>query len=73
MLMAELRASHQVNPQCQEKCIPMNSYDKAKQGGLEFMRSNNHEYFLDKNQTPLSSYTLLFTKDDNGLCHFEGN
>jgi hypothetical protein len=55
MLMAELRASHQVNPQCQEKCIPMNSYDKAKQGGLEFMRSNNHEYFLDKNQTPLSN------------------
>jgi hypothetical protein len=31
--MAELIASHQVNPQCPEKCIPMNSYDKAKQGG----------------------------------------
>lgn len=26
-----------------------------KVGGLELMRSNNHEYFLDKNQTPLSS------------------
>ena len=29
--MAKLRASHQANPQCPEKCIPMDSYDRAKQ------------------------------------------
>lgn len=29
--MAKLRASHQANPQHPEKCIPMDSYDKAKQ------------------------------------------
>lgn len=29
--MAESRASHQADPQCPEKCILMNSCDKAKQ------------------------------------------
>jgi hypothetical protein len=29
--MAESRASHQANPQCPDKCILMDSYDKAKQ------------------------------------------